>query len=123
MSGFKPDGWSTVTPRIVTEDVATMVAFLKAVFSAEGEVAAGRPAELRIGDSTLMVSDGGGLRQPGGAFLYVYVPDVDAAFARACDLGAESLEPPAPTPYGDRRAMFRDPWGGLWQIATRTGAS
>ncbi|MGH6956781.1 MAG: VOC family protein, partial [Caulobacteraceae bacterium] len=108
-----------VTPRLITADVAGMVEFLKAVFGAQGERPEGAPAELTIGDSKVMVSDGGGLRETSSAFLYVYVPDTDHAYGRALALGAASIEAPADTPYGDRRATVRDPWGNLWQIATR----
>jgi uncharacterized glyoxalase superfamily protein PhnB len=55
------------------------------------------------------------------AFLYVYVEDTDTAFRSAIDRGARSLEEPHETPYGDRRAMIRDPWGNTWQIATHRG--
>jgi uncharacterized glyoxalase superfamily protein PhnB len=60
-------------------------------------------------------------RQSMLAFLYVYVEDADAAFQRALDRGAQSLEKPQDMPYGDRRAMIRDPWGNTWQIATHRG--
>jgi len=52
-------------------------------------------------------------------FLYVYVADADDAYRRALDAGAVSLEEPWDTPYGDRRGMFQDPHGNVWQIATR----
>ena len=119
MARFQPDGWPTVTARIVTPDAQGLVAFIKTVFDARGEFHPGRPAELRIGDSMLMVSDGGGLRETFCAFLYVYVEDADATYERAMAANAVSLEVPANTPYGDRRAMVRDQWGNTWQIATR----
>jgi uncharacterized glyoxalase superfamily protein PhnB len=52
--------------------------------------------------------------------LNPYVENVDNVYGCAIKAGAESLEPPADQPYGDRRAMLKDPWGNLWQIATRT---
>ena len=55
------------------------------------------------------------------AFLYVYVDDADAAYRRALDAGAHSLEEPVETPYGDRRAMVRDPFGNVFQIAHQIG--
>jgi uncharacterized glyoxalase superfamily protein PhnB len=116
---MKPDGWPTVIPRLFTPDTVHLVEFLKHVFGAQGEHHADRPAEMRIGDSMIMISDGGGIREAGPGFLYVYVADPDAAWRRAVDLGASSLEAPADMPYGDRRAMVRDPWGNTWQIATR----
>ena len=51
------------------------------------------------------------------AFLYVYVDDADATYRRAVDAGATTLEAPLDTPYGDRRAMVRDPFGNVFQIA------
>ncbi|WP_175689312.1 VOC family protein [Burkholderia anthina] len=118
MIKFQPDGWHTVTPRIVVSDPKNLVGFINAVFLAQGEYRAGQPADIRIGDSVVMVSDGDGLRAPMAAFLYVYVEDVDATCRRAVAAGAVSLEAPADMPYGDRRAMVKDPWGNLWQMAT-----
>jgi PhnB protein len=122
MTKFQPAGWSTVTPRIVTGDVDGLVQFLRSVFDAVGERHAGRPAEMRIGDSLILVSDGGGLREMMPAFLYVYVQNADTTYERAIALGAEAIEEPIDTPYGDRRATVRDSWGNNWQIATRKGA-
>jgi uncharacterized glyoxalase superfamily protein PhnB len=119
VSNFTPHGWHTVTPRIFTADVAGLVGFLKAVFNAGGEYREGRPAEIKIGDSILMISDGGGRRATMPAFLYVYVEDADATFRLAINAGAEPLEKPMDTPYGDRRATVLDRWGNTWQIATR----
>ena len=106
-----------MTPRIVCADPAAVVAFLRTVFGATGEEHPDRPAEMRIGDSVVMVSGAGAARDAFPAFLYVYVADADAAYARALAAGALSLEAPADLPYGDRRAMVRDPWGNVWQIA------
>ncbi len=119
---FKPEGWPSVLPRIITPYVAEQAAFITSVFGASGDVQAGRPTELRIGDSIVMVSDGGGVREAMPAFLYVYVPDADAAFRRAVELGATALEEPETMPWGDRRATIRDPWGNVWQPATRGSA-
>ena len=116
-----PRGWHTLTPRIIVRDPAPLIAFLKTVFDAQGEYVPGRPAEMRIGDSILMVSDGGAQRAPASAFLYVYVDDADAVFERAIAAGATALEAPADMPYGDRRATVSDPWGNRWQLATHRG--
>jgi len=107
-----------VTPRLVAADPERLVAFLREAFGASGEVHAGRPAELRIGDSIVMVS-GAEARDAVRAFLYLYVEDADATHARAITCGATSREEPWDTPYGDRRGMIEDPAGNLWQIATR----
>lgn len=118
MARFQPDGWHTVTPRIVVRDAENLIAFIKTVFQAQGEFRDGLPAEIRIGDSVVMVSGSDGLRDPMPAFLYVYVEDTDSTYQRAMAASAISLELPTDLPYGDRRAMVRDPWGNTWQIAT-----
>ena len=109
-------GYHSVTPRIVVRDVATQFEFLRAVFDGTGEVHPGRPAEIHIGDSLIMVTSTAE-REPFPAFLYVYVDDADDRYQRALAAGATSLEAPLDTPYGDRRAMVRDPFGNVYQIA------
>jgi uncharacterized glyoxalase superfamily protein PhnB len=116
---FKPDGWHTVTPRIIVREPQGLIHFLKIVFGARGEFQPGRPAEMRIGDSIVMVSDGYGLRELAPAFLYVYVENTDATYSSAIAQGAVSIEAPADMAYGDRRAMVKDRFGNTWQIATR----
>ncbi|WP_433783007.1 VOC family protein [Actinomycetospora sp. CA-101289] len=113
-----PQSLRSVTPRMVVQDPEGAVAFLRDVFDAVGEVEAGRPTEVGLGDSTIMVS-GAGERDVFPAFLYVYVPDADAAFTRAVAAGATTVEAPTDTFYGDRRAMVRDPFGNVFQIAHR----
>jgi PhnB protein len=113
-----PGGFRSVTPRIVVDDVEAQAEFLRAVFDASGDVHPGRPAEIRIGDSLIMVSSAAE-RQAFPAFLYVYVDDVERRYRRALDAGATSLEAPLDTPYGDRRAMVRDRFGNVYQIARR----
>jgi PhnB protein len=99
-------------------DVAAEVQFLRAVFGAAGDIHSGRPAEIRIGDSLVMVAPADE-RDLFPAFLYVYVENADSAYQRALDAGAVSMEEPLDTPYGDRRAMVRDPSGNVLQIAHR----
>jgi len=116
--GTPPPGYGSVTPRIAVDDVAAQVRFLRDVFDATGDVVIGRPVELRIGDSMIMI---GPIveRDPFPAFLYVYVDDADVRYRRAVAAGAVTIEAPIDTPYGDRRAMVRDPFGNLFQIAHR----
>jgi uncharacterized glyoxalase superfamily protein PhnB len=109
-----------VTPRIVVRDPEKLVTFLREVFGASGHYHDERPAEMRIGDSVVMVS-GDEHRDPMTAFLYVYVDNVDATYRRALASGAAALEEPADMPYGDRRGMVRDQWGNTWQIARHIG--
>ena len=118
MSIDRPSGFHTVTPRMVVSDAVAAVEFLRTVFGAVGELHAGRPAEVRIGDSLVMVSSAGD-RELFPAFLYVYVDNADNVYRRALSAGAISLEAPLDTPYGDRRAMVRDPLGNVFQIAHR----
>jgi uncharacterized glyoxalase superfamily protein PhnB len=116
-SNFAPEGWHTVTPRIVAQDAKGFVEFLRQVFEASGDYETERPSILKIGDSMIMISEAG-IRNVMTAFLYVYVRDADATYQRAVDAGARSIEAPGDTPYGDRRAMVEDKWGNTWQIAT-----
>jgi uncharacterized glyoxalase superfamily protein PhnB len=109
-------GFHSVTPRIFVSDVGSQAIFLRQTFDAEGDVTHDVPAELRIGDSLIMVSEASA-REAFPAFLYVYVDDADTTYARALDAGAISLEEPLDQPYGDRRAMVRDPFGNVFQIA------
>jgi uncharacterized glyoxalase superfamily protein PhnB len=71
---------------------------------------------MRIGDSLIMVTPATE-RDPFAAFLYVYVDDADDTYQKALAAGATTLEAPLDTPYGDRRAMVRDPFGNVFQIA------
>lgn len=122
MSKYQPADWPTVIPRIFADDVNGVVGFLKSVFGAHGQTRSGAPAEMRIGDSLVMVSDGSGMREERSAFLYVYMANTDEAYQRAIEAGAVTIEEPATMPYGDRRATVRDPWGNIWQIATHSDA-
>jgi PhnB protein len=119
---FKPSGWPTVVPRLLTSDVGGLVEFLRATFGARGEVMPGRPAEMWIGDAVVLVSDGGGVREASPTFLYVYVEDADETFALALVAGAAAVEAPADMPWGDRRATVKDGWGNTWQLATHRAA-
>ncbi|HLX28140.1 MAG TPA: VOC family protein [Casimicrobiaceae bacterium] len=113
-----PVGWHSVTPRIVVRDARRLVDFVSYVFGATGAFQSMAPSILQIGDSKLMISEAGE-RDPHTAFLYVYVSDVTAAYRRAVEHGAHSIEPPLDTPYGDHRCMVEDSWGNTWQIASQ----
>jgi uncharacterized glyoxalase superfamily protein PhnB len=103
---------------MVVSDAGAAVEFLRVVFDGVGQVLAERPSEVRIGDSLVMVTSAGE-RELFPAFLYVYVDDAELVYNRALTAGATSLEAPLDTPYGDRRAMVRDPFGNVFQIAHR----
>jgi uncharacterized glyoxalase superfamily protein PhnB len=110
-------GHPTVLTRVFVDDPARAVAFLRDVFAATVDDRGGPgPTEVRLGGSVVLVS-GTEARGAFPAFLYVYVDDADATYATAVEHGAETLEAPLDTPYGDRRAMVRDPDGNIFQIA------
>jgi PhnB protein len=120
MAKYAPAGWPVVIPRIAVDDPKSLVEFIHDVFGAEGDYKSERPSQLRIDNSLIMV--GSTIeREAMPAFLYIYVKDADATYRRAIEMGAQSLEEPQDTPYGDRRAMIRDSWGNRWQIATHGG--
>jgi uncharacterized glyoxalase superfamily protein PhnB len=112
-----PEGWHTITPRIVVRQAREFVEFLKKVFLASGNYEEQRPTVLQIGDSKIMINEAG-VRNPSAAFLYVYVNDTDETYQRAIEAGVKTIEEPGTTPYGDRRCMVEDQWGNTWQIAT-----
>jgi PhnB protein len=118
------EGFRTVTPYIAVPEGAKLIEFAKRTFGAEELVhhptPAGFHAEIRIGDSMLMIGSGESLRghERIGAF-HVYVPDCDAAYGRAMEAGAASLGEPADRPYGERSGFVKDFAGNHWYIATR----
>ena len=86
-----------------------MSGFLRTGLGGTGLMAAGRPAEMRIGDSIVMVSSDD-VREARPACLYVYVEDTDKTYRKAVSAGAKSIEKPLDTPYGDRRAVVVHSW-------------
>jgi len=83
-----------VIPRIFAADAQKLVAFIKRVFDATGDYREDAPTQLTIAGSMIMISDTG-VRDATAAFLYVYVPDVDATYKRAVAAArAYSKSPP-----------------------------
>jgi PhnB protein len=113
-----PPPYRTVTPRMFVSDVEKAVAFLRVVFDATADIEPGRPTDVHIGDSVVLVGSAAE-RESVPACLYIYVNDADATHRRAMDAGAANLEEPMDTPYGDRRGMFRDAFGNIYQVAHR----
>ncbi len=113
-----PYGWHSITPRLVVHNPRQLVEFLKAAFDATGDYESKRPSQMKIGDSIVMVSGMTGFAPTAPAYLYLYIDDCDAVYARALAAGATSLEAPEDLHYGDRRATIRDPEGNVWQIGT-----
>jgi len=114
-----------VTPYLVVEGATKLIDFLKRAFDAVETERLPAPggmishAEMRIGDSVVMIGDARPVASAMPAMFYLYVPDVDRTYRRAFDAGATSLEPPADQFYGDRCAGVVDPTGNKWWIATR----
>ncbi|MBO0729570.1 MAG: VOC family protein, partial [Acidimicrobiaceae bacterium] len=75
-------------------------------------------AEVRIGDSVIMLSEATDRFPQGRSAAYVYVDDVDAVFQRALAAGAQSLSEPSDKFYGNREAGVSDAFGNIWWIAT-----
>jgi len=85
--------------------------------------AGGHHIECVIGDSTLVLELSDPPHASGSpASIYVYVPDVDAAFARAVACGVSVLEEPVDKPYEERSAGVRDRYGNTWWVSTYTGS-
>ena len=89
---FVPEGWHTITPRIVVQGAEQLVEFLARVFSATGEFQETRPSVVKIGDSVVMISEAG-IRSPMPTFLYVYVGNSDAVPP------PQGGPPPPPPPF------------------------
>jgi uncharacterized glyoxalase superfamily protein PhnB len=119
-----PVGYHTVTPYLVVVDGEGLISFLRAAFGAEELSRTVRPdgtianAEVRIGDSMLMVAQAREPWKPMPTGFYLYVPDTDAVYQAALAAGGVSLLEPSDQFYGDRNAGVQDVWGNNWWIAT-----
>jgi PhnB protein len=116
------DTYHTVTPYLVVPDADVELAFLKTAFGAT-EVSCQRNAdntvmhaEIRIGDSLIMLGQAGGTWKPRPAALYLWIQDVDATYAKALQAGATSESEPEDKPYGHRNAGVIDRNGVTWWI-------
>jgi len=119
-----PEGYHTVTPYLVVQGAANLIDFLKHAFDAKEIERMARPdglvthAEVKIGDSIVMMGEASGEKKPTTSMLYLYVNDTDAVYKRALQAGATSVMEPADQFYGDRNAGVKDPAGNRWWIAT-----
>lgn len=118
------DTYRTLTPYLVVPDADAELGFLKAAFGAT-EVSCQRNAdqtvmhaELNVGNSLVMLGQSSSEWKPLGGALYVWIPDVDAAYARALKAGATSQSAPEDKPYGHRNAGVVDQNGITWWIAS-----
>ena len=126
-----PEGYHSITPYIAVDDGAAAIRFYEAAFGAVevmrlemgGKIG---HAEVRIGDSRVMLSDEWpqmgvlGPKSRGGptASLLIYTEEVDAAFARAVAAGGTVERPVQDQFYGDRSGTLVDPFGHRWTLAT-----
>ena len=125
-----PPGYASVTPYLIVRGAKKAIDFYQRAFGAvelfrlDGPGGTIGHAEIRIGDSAVMLADGmDGFPDPltlggAGTSLHLYVPDVDAAFARAIAAGATVRRPVADQFYGDRTGTLTDPFGHVWSLAT-----
>ncbi len=119
-----PEGYHTVTPYLVVQRAAQLIDFLKEAFDAEETERLTRPdgtvshAEVRIGNSIVMMGEPMEPTDAQPGHLYVYVADTDATYRRAIKAGADSLLEPTDQFYGDRNAGVKDAFGNVWWIAT-----
>ena len=125
-----PKGYRTVTPYPVAQDADALIAFVQHAFGAEERFraigsAGGIHAEIRIGDSLLMMGGGGpGLSWRGESSpmaFHMYVPNCDETYRKALEAGATSIAEPVDQPYGERSGGVKDPAGNFWYIATYRG--
>jgi uncharacterized glyoxalase superfamily protein PhnB len=118
---YKPDGYHTVTPYLIVHDASSLIDFLKQVFDAREEQRFAQPdgsimhAEVRIGDSVVMIADANEANSPRAGMLHIYLEDMDTVYRRALVAGATSIREPEDQFYGDRTAGVEDPFGDqLW---------
>jgi PhnB protein len=125
-----PDGYHAVTPYLMIKGASRAIDFYKKVFGATEIMRFPGPngtvghAELKIGDSVIMLADEQqNYRSPeafGGSpvSLMLYVPDVDKTFNQAITDGAKEVRAVQDQFYGDRSGNLVDPFGHVWTIAT-----
>jgi PhnB protein len=126
-----PEGYHTITPSLAVRDADRAIAFYQKAFGAEERFRMPGPdgkiihAELKIGDSMIMLSeerlemDVKGPKTLGGTPVgfYVYVEDVDREWKRAVDAGASTVMPLADMFWGDRTGCVEDPFGHRWWLS------
>jgi PhnB protein len=129
-----PDGYHSVTPYLIVNGGAAAIEFYKKAFGATEVMRLPGPdgkvghAEIRIGDSVIMLADEHpemGAKSPqtiGGSpvSIMLYVEDVDAIVRQAVAAGAKIQRPVEDKFYGDRMGTLDDPFGHVWHVATHT---
>ncbi|WP_374687704.1 VOC family protein [Promineifilum sp.] len=124
---YKPDSYNDVAPYLVVDGASDTIDFLTRVFdatplrrfdNADGTV---MHAEVRVGDSVIMLGDRAPDWPAMPAFVHIYVPDVDATYRRALDAGGTSVQEPVQKDDPDKRGGVKDAAGTTWWIATQVG--
>lgn len=124
-SSYKPEGYTTVSPYLIVDGANRTIDFLVRVFEAvelrrfPGENGMLRHAEVRVGDTVVMLADGGADWPSIPSQLHVYVSDVDATYRRALGAGATSVQEPVQKDDEDKRGGVKDEGGTTWWIATK----
>ena len=119
-----PEGYHTVTPYLVVQGVGRLIDFMKAAFDAQEIFRMPMPdgsighAEMRIGNSMIMLGEARDQFKAMPTTLNLYLEDVDAAYARALAAGATAVSEPKNQFYGDRSGGVRDMCGNNWYVAT-----
>ena len=120
-----PDGYRSLNPYLVVDDVELLVSFLRDVFGGvergEREIAADgtiEHAEVQIGDSVVMLSEATSAFPARPSVCFAYVADVDSTFRKALAAGAVSILEPSEQSWGDRVGGFHDPLDNRWWVAT-----
>lgn len=118
-----PEDYQAVMPYLILKDAASFINFAEQVFDAKVVLKEMRDedrimhAEIRIGDSTVMVAESTADYEPQHAGLFVYVKDADKAFEHALELGSEMVLEVSDKPYG-RSGGIKDPFGNTWWITS-----
>jgi PhnB protein len=122
---YIPDGFNTVTPYLFADGADRLVDFLTAAFGGQELGRTTHPdgrianAQVRIGTSTLMVSEATERYKAMRSTYYLYVEDADAAMNRAIENGAVLEMEVGDMPYGDRQGGVVDPAGNIWWLSQR----
>ena len=120
-----PDGYHTVTPYLTVRGAPRVIEFLIQAFEAElPHEPIKRPdgtimhAEVKIGDSRIMIADESEISKATPSSLDLYVPNVDRVYQHAVKAGGSTVMEPTDMFYGDRSGSVKDPSGNSWFIAT-----
>jgi uncharacterized glyoxalase superfamily protein PhnB len=123
---YKPDAYQDLSPYLIANGAQSVIDFLKVVFGASDLRRYEDPkggllhAEVKVGDSVVMIADGNADWPGVPCHIHVYVADVDAVFQKAVAAGAEVIQEPK-TREGDpdKRGGFKDPSGNSWWVSTQ----